>query len=215
MLLLRKSAQWKLWLKHDSYLHFKQKSFSFFVISEMVSVLAAQDKVSNGVAFYLRRKQLPLAIFHPIFLQHMKLQKDRSCSHLFAYMLAEKWVWLSRVHQLHYYIILKHTSFIHGSNLALSCRLIINLGTSVNCHGAIGEYGCDLLGGKIYLLFFTYSKQIGSFFHRQVLYILAFALHPLYSSLAKRLGNAKYQHLPSLNCRGHCESKTPPHCWYW
>ena len=142
-------------------------------------------------------------------------QKDRSCSHLFAYTLAEKWVWLSRVHQLHYYIILKHTSFIHDSNLALSCRLIINLGTIVNCHRAIGEYGCDLLGGKIYLLFFAYSKQIGSFFHRQALYILAFALHPLYGSLAKRLGNAKYQHLPSLNCRCHCESKTPSHCWYW
>ena len=35
---------------------FKKRLFSFLVISEMVSILASQGKVSNGVAFYWRRK---------------------------------------------------------------------------------------------------------------------------------------------------------------
>ena len=51
MLLLRKLALWKFWPKHDSYLHFKKKFFSFFVISKMVSVLAAQGKVSIASHF--------------------------------------------------------------------------------------------------------------------------------------------------------------------
>ena len=39
----------------DTWLLFtfqKKRFFSFFVISKMVSVLAAQEKVSNGVAFH-------------------------------------------------------------------------------------------------------------------------------------------------------------------
>ena len=153
MSLLRKLAQWKFWATHDSYLHFKKKFFSFFVIAEMVSVLAAQDKVSNGVAFHWRRKQLPLPILHPIFLQHKYLQKERSYSYPLTYTVTEKWVWLSRIHQLHSYAIRKHTSLIPDSNLTLSCRKSVfdhlnkNSGTSVKWHHAIAGYSLDLLGG--------------------------------------------------------------------
>ena len=49
----------------------KRRFFSFFVISEMVLLLTAEDKVSSGIAFYCCRKQLPLVTPHPIFLQHM------------------------------------------------------------------------------------------------------------------------------------------------
>ena len=88
----------------------------------------------------------------------------------------------------------------------------------MSCHRAIAGYGCDLLGGKVYLLSFVYLKQIDSFFHPQVLYILAFAylLHPLYGYLTKSFGNAKYQHLGISESKSsrHYEANTPPHCQY-
>ena len=51
---------------------------------------------------------LPLAIFHSTFLQHMQFQKYQSYSHLFAFTLAGKWVWISRIHQLCSYTMRKH-----------------------------------------------------------------------------------------------------------
>ena len=73
----------------------------------MASFLAAQDKISS-VAFHWRRINLSLTIFHSIFLQNMQFQKDRNYNHPFAYTLIEKSVWLSRIHQVHSHIVIKH-----------------------------------------------------------------------------------------------------------
>ena len=86
----------------------------------------------------------------------------------------------------------------------------------MNFHRAVAGYDCDLLAGKVYLLSFAYLKQTDSFFHPQGLYILAFALHPLYGYLTKSFGNAKYQHLGISESKSsrHYEANTPPHCRY-
>ena len=68
---------------------------------------------------------LPLAIFHSTFLQHMQFQKYQSYSHLFAFTLAGKWVWISRIHQLCSYTMRKHTLLLHDSNLTLSCHKFV------------------------------------------------------------------------------------------
>ena len=210
--------QWKFWPTQDSYLRFKKNFFSFFKFRKRCQFLLLKTNYQMASHFTDVKCRF-----------HWRFSMQYSCSTCNCKrsavtairLLMHWWVWLSRIHQLHSYAMRNHSSMIHDSNLTLSfCksafgRLNRISGTSMNCHRVVAGYDLDLLGRKVFLLSFVYSKQSGSFFLRQVFHILVFALRPWYGRLAKRFGNAKYQYLPSLNCRGHCECKTPLHCWYW
>ena len=111
MLLLRKSTQWKFWPTHDSYLHFKKKFFSFFVISEIVSVLAAQDcfhwqfSIQHFCSICNSKSIKVTAICLLLHWQESgcEFPEFTNCS----------------------YTMRKHTLLLHDSNLTLSCHKFV------------------------------------------------------------------------------------------